>query len=165
MLVLAIHFLSFLGLVFTEFPDFGDDYDYEDYTVCEEDACTNNLVYLLVEKTVAVPNRSVTYREYEYFDVNTEGLLADCGPALSVGDIATYMKTCKEVERKYRQACNYRKKGWLGEDGVTIKETLDKDFVAIVKMAAKIQIFPHRAMKSFHESLTAICSPSFRLCR
>merc|ERR1719312_539216 len=63
--------------------------------------------------TVQVPNRSVTYAESDYFDVNIVGLLADCAPSLSLGDIATNAKSCDDVEWKYRRACNYRKNGWL----------------------------------------------------
>jgi len=95
-------------------------------------------VFLWLEKTVQVPNRSVTYAESDYFDVNIVGLLADCAPSLSLGDIATHAKSCDDVEWKYRRACNYRKNGWLGEDGVTVKDTLDKDFDEIAGVSKNI---------------------------
>merc|ERR1719317_1433014 len=106
--------------------------------VCEGDACMYKYVFLWLEKTVQVPNRSVTYAESDYFDVNIVGLLADCAPSLSLGDIATHAKSCDDVEWKYRRACNYRKNGWLGEDGVTVKDTLDKDFDEIAGVSKNI---------------------------
>jgi len=124
------------GVVSSKVPDFV--HDHGDYEVCEGDACTYKYIYLWLEKTVQVPNRSVTYSESDYFDVNIVGLLADCAPSLSVGDIATRTKTCEDVEWKYRRACNYRKKGWLAEDGVTVKDTLDKDFDEITGVSKNI---------------------------
>ena len=124
------------GIVSSKVPDFVGDHD--DYEVCEGDACIYKYIYLWVEKTVQVPNRSVTYTESDYFDVNIVGLLADCAPSLSVGDIATQTKTCDDVEWKYRRACNYRKKGWLAEDGVTVKDSLDKDFDEITGVSKNI---------------------------
>merc|ERR1719250_600760 len=124
------------GIVCSKVPDFVADYD--DYEVCEGDACMYKYVFLWLEKTVQVPNRSATYAESDYFDVNIVGLLADCAPSLSLGDIATHAKSCDDVEWKYRRACNYRKNGWLGEDGVTVKDTLDKDFDEIAGVSKNI---------------------------
>merc|ERR1712013_341676 len=137
---MGIHYicipLLLSGIIYSKVPDFVADYD--DYEVCEGDACMYKYVFLWLEKTVQVPNRSVTYAESDYFDVNTVGLLADCAPSLSLGDIATHAKSCDDVEWKYRCACNYRKNGWLGEDGVTVKDTLDKDFDEIAGVSKNI---------------------------
>merc|ERR1712142_115805 len=136
----GIHYLGasliLIGVAFSDFPDF--DGDYGDHSVCEGDACTDKLVFLWMKKTVPVPNKTVTYTEYEWLDVDTAGLLADCSASLSVGDIGTDMKTCRDVEREYRRACNYRKKGWLDKDGVTVKKTLDKDFAEIEGVSENI---------------------------
>jgi len=136
----GIHYLCVSLLLSTVaqggYPDFGDGDD--SWYVCEGDACTDSLIWLFLEKTVQVPNRSVTYEEYNDFEVGTEGLLADCAASLTIGDIATDMKTCRVVQRKYRQACNYRKKGWLEEDGKTFKESLDKDFGEIAGVSENI---------------------------
>jgi len=123
----------------SEFPDFGEDSDWhDDWYVCEGDGCADSHTYIYIDKDVQVPNRSVTYEEYEYFDVDTAGLLADCAPSLSVGDIATSMKSCREVDYKFQKACNYRAKGWLDKDGKTVKEGLDKDFKEIAGASENI---------------------------
>ena len=125
-------FLFISRVASSEFPDFGDASEGSDARyVCEGDACADSHTYIYVDKDVKVPNRSVTYEESAYFNVDTAGLLADCAPSLSVGDIATDMKSCREVDYKYRKACVYRKKGWLDKDGKTVKEGLDKDFKEI----------------------------------
>merc|ERR1711942_212172 len=139
----SLHYLCLpllLSVVFSsKYPDFYDDYDdYDSHEVCEGDACVYKYVFLWLEKTKQVPNISVTYTETDYFDVDIESLLAECAPSLSVGDIATLAKSCDDVERKYRRACNYRKNGWLGEDGVTVKDSLDKDFDAIAGVSKNI---------------------------
>jgi hypothetical protein len=38
------------------------------------------------------------------------------------------MKSCRDVERKYREACKYRKKEWLEQDGKIVKDSLATDF-------------------------------------
>merc|ERR1712013_390883 len=90
---MGIHYicipLLLSGIIYSKVPDFVADYD--DYEVCEGDACMYKYVFLWLEKTVQVPNRSVTYAESDYFDVNIVGLLADCAPSLSLGDIATHV--------------------------------------------------------------------------
>ena len=114
--------LPFLAL--SEFPAFGPD-----NTVCQEDACTNKYINsLLVERTVTLPNRSVTYTEQTFVkQVDVVGLLADCAPSTSIWDVATDMKSCEGIPSWYYYstwACKYRKKGWLAIDGMTINETV-----------------------------------------
>ena len=125
----------------SEFPDFDDDGDndwYDEHYVCEGDACAWSRSYLYFYEDQAVPNKTVTFEEYEYFDVDTAGLLADCAPSLSVGDIASTMKSCKDVNWKYQGACMYRKKGWLNQDGKTVNESLGTDFVVIEGVSENI---------------------------
>ena len=114
--------LPFLAL--SEFPAFGPD-----NTVCQEDACTNKYIRpLLVEQTVTLPNRSVTYTEQAYVNnVDIVGLLADCAPSTSLWDVAMDMKSCEVIPSWYfysKWACNYMKKGWLAIDGMMINETV-----------------------------------------
>ena len=99
----------------SEFPDFGDAGDndwYDEHYVCEGDACTWSRSYLYFYEDQAVPNKTVTFEEYEYFDVDTAGLLADCAPSLSVGDIAITMKSCKDLDwQHWVLACTGRRSG------------------------------------------------------
>jgi len=137
--MLAVGFFFFstllLALAGGEFPDFGEDYD---YYVCDGEACTWDTMYIYFDKMVQVPNKTVTYEEYEYFNVDTAGLLADCAPSLSVGAIATTIKSCKDVDRKYRNACKFKKKEWLGQDGKTISGSLVTDFDEIEGVSENI---------------------------
>ena len=112
-----------------DFPDFAVDDDwFDDYYVCEGDACAYSMVYLYIDETIQVPNKTVTYEKYKHFDVSLSGLLADCAPSLSIVDIATTIASCRDVDWKYRDACKYRRKEWLGQDGETVKDSLDRDF-------------------------------------
>merc|ERR1711936_910837 len=79
---------------------------------------------------IPVPNKTVKYFTYDYFDVDTVGLLADCAPSVTVADIAYSFKSCKdkEINWKYRDACLFRKKGWVGQDGKTINSSLSTAF-------------------------------------
>jgi hypothetical protein len=74
--------LVFSSVAGDDFPDFDVDFDdddwYEDYYVCEGDACGYSMMYLYFDEAVKVPNKSVTYEKYKYFDVDIAGLLADC---------------------------------------------------------------------------------------
>merc|ERR1712105_106914 len=73
---------------------------------------------------------TVKYFTYDYFDVDTVGLLADCAPSVTVADIAYSFKSCKdkEIDWKYRDACLFRRKGWVGQDGKTINSSLSTAF-------------------------------------
>merc|ERR1711936_1339134 len=79
---------------------------------------------------IPVPNKTVKYFTYDYFDVDTVGLLADCAPSVTVADIAYSFKSCKdkEIDWKYRDARLFRKKGWVGQDGKTINSSLSTAF-------------------------------------
>jgi len=113
-----------------EYPDFDDDYDGHSWYECEEDACYGKTMYLYMNNEIPVPNKTVKYFTYDYFDVDTVGLLADCAPSVTVADIAYSFKSCKdkEIDWKYRDACLFRRKGWVGQDGKTINSSLSTAF-------------------------------------
>merc|ERR1712215_1760 len=122
-----------------DFPDFDDDDDGESWYKCEDDACYDRTRYLEINVENQVPNTSVKYFTYDYFDVDTVGLLAACGPSVTVTDIANRFKSCDKINWRYNDACCYGKKGWIGQDGETINSSLSTAFVEIDGVSENIE--------------------------
>ena len=98
-------------------------------------------IYIRIYDELQVPNKSISFRGApEWFDVDSESLLKDCAPNLSIRDIATRVKSCKDIERKYKDACEFSKKGWLQANGNVSREGLQNQLQGIEGMNKYIDI-------------------------
>ena len=121
------------------YPDFGDD---SEYWTCDDDYCIQKYIYIRIYDELQVPNKSISFRGApEWFDVDSESLLKDCAPNLSIRDIATRVKSCKDIERKYKDACEFSKKGWLQANGNVSRENLQTQLQGIEGMNKYIDIY------------------------
>merc|ERR1711915_1174530 len=135
---LSIVFLSSTHVA-KRYPDFGDG---SDYWACDGDYCIDKDIYIYVYEEIHIPNRNITFHDGypEGYDINSESLLKECAPNLSIRNIATMIKSCKDIVKKYKDLCVFSKKGWLIEDGSISRETLQNQLQEIEGMSKYIDI-------------------------
>merc|ERR1712215_137532 len=121
------------------YPDFGDG---SDYWACDGDYCIDKDIYIYIYEEVHIPNRNITFHDGypEGYDINSESLLKECAPNLSIRNIATMIKGCKDIAKKYKDLCVFSKKGWLIEDGSISRENLQNQLQEIEGMSKYIDI-------------------------
>merc|ERR1712236_150594 len=121
------------------YPDFGDG---SDYWACDGDYCIDKDIYIYVYEEIHIPNRNITFHDGypEGYDINSESLLKECAPNLSIRNIATMIKSCKDIAKQYKDLCVFSKKGWLIEDGKISRESLQNQLQEIEEMSKYIDI-------------------------
>merc|ERR1711915_607377 len=135
---LSIVFLSSTHVA-KRYPDFGDG---SDYWACDGDYCIDKDIYIYVYEEIHIPNRNITFYDGypEGYDINSESLLKECAPNLSIRNVATMIKSCKDIAKKYKDLCVFFKKGWLIEDGSVSRENLQNQLQEIEGMSKYIDI-------------------------
>ena len=93
-----------------------------DYYMCEGDFCMEKTLWVEVDIQTEVPNTELVLHDEHYYQVGTEGAMAECATGLEIKDLAEYVIPCYEIEGgfdtwTYIEACEFRKLGWLQQDG------------------------------------------------
>ena len=95
-----------------------------DYFTCDGDFCMESEMWVESDEQTPVSNTElIIHEDDDYYNVGTEGILAECAPGLGVRDLAEYVMSCYDIEGgfeenwwTYTESCVYKNIGWLERD-------------------------------------------------
>ena len=111
--------------IFLDYYDYYFDSDYfMDYFTCDGDFCMESEMWVESDEQTPVSNTElIIHEDDDYYNVGTQGILAECAPGLGVRDLAEYVMSCYDIEGgfeenwwTYTESCVYKNIGWLEKD-------------------------------------------------